>query len=286
MEATAYYPGSVGEIVQGNMSGLDVLASCPVNLYTKVMVFEDSCVYRRQGNYKTNKFMVNILKAWGYEEFSKTLKININSHIPIGKGFASSTADLCALYNALLKLFNRKFNQEELVRECLRIEPTDSIIFERMTLFDYKGGTFKKAIGKYMEFYVLIFEGRNKINTIEFNKKTLPAHGDISDLIPVLIDGVRERNLEKLAFCSTESIIRNQHRLKYDFLDKVLYIMKDIGGIGILGAHSGNCLGIILNDLEKLNYYRNPSNRNELKEYSTYLVKTIGDINRTLQPLS
>ncbi|AGK96215.1 kinase involved in propanediol utilization [Clostridium pasteurianum] len=285
MEATAYYPGSVGEIVQGNMRGLDVLASCPINLYTKVRVFEDSCAYRQHGNYKTNKFMINILKAWGYEEFGKILKINVNSHIPIGKGFASSTADLCALYNALLKLFNRKFSERELVKECLRIEPTDSIIFEKMTLFDYKRGTFKKTIGNYMEFYVVIFEGRNKINTIEFNKKTLPAHGDISDLIPILIEGVRERNLEKLAFCSTESIIRNQHRLKYDFLDKVLYIMKDIGGIGILGAHSGNCLGIILDDLEKLKYYRNHSNRRELNEYSTYLVKAIKNIDRTLLPL-
>lgn len=275
MEATAYYPGSVGEIVQGNLHGTDVLASCPINLYTKVRIFEDSCINNYYRNSKTYKFMFNMLKRWGYEVFSETLKIYINSQIPIGKGFASSTADLCALYNALIKLFKRRFNERELMEECIKIEPTDSILFDKMTLFDYKNGRFKKTIGEYMEFYVLIFEGKTRINTVEFNKKDLPKHKDISDLIPNLIEGVREKNLKKLAFCSTESIIRNQHRLKYNFLEDIISIMNKVNGIGILGAHSGNCLGIILDDLEKLRHYRNYG---ELKNYSTYLVKTIKNV--------
>ncbi|WP_010237612.1 GHMP family kinase ATP-binding protein [Clostridium arbusti] len=278
MESTAYYPGSVGEIVQGSIEGIDVLTSCPINLYTKVRIFEDNCTYNYQRNYKTYKFMFNMLKRWGHESFAETLKIYINSRIPIGKGFASSTADLCALYSALIKLFKRKYNEIELMEECLKIEPTDSIIFNKMTLFDYKNGRFKKKIGSYMEFYVLIFEGKDRINTIEFNKKDLPQHKDISDLIPNLIEGVRERNLKKLAFCSTESIVRNQHRLRYDFLEDILNIMKKVHGIGILGAHSGNCLGIILDDVEKLRYYKNYNNDNELKGYSTYLVKTIKNV--------
>ena len=272
MEATAYYPGSVGEIIQGNMRGIDVLTSCPINLYTKVKVFESSCQHNRFKNYKANKFMFNMLKRWNYEKFIQELNIDIYSQIPIGKGFASSTADLCALYNALLKLFKRKFNEKELIEECLRLEPTDSIIFKEMTLFDYKNGTFKKTIGKYMKFYVLVFEGKTRVNTIEFNKKVLPEQKDISDLVTLLMEAVEERNLIKLAHCSTESILRNQHRLKYNFLDNIFSIMNKIDGLGVIGAHSGNCLGIILEDLEKIKYCRN---NKILENYNTYLVKAI-----------
>jgi len=277
MEASARYPGSAGEIVQGNIGGIDVLTSCPINLYTKVKVFENSSINNYCRNSKAYKFMFNILKRWGYESFGNTLKIYINSCIPMGKGFASSTADLCALYNGLIKLFKRKYNERELIEECLNIEPTDSIIFNKMTLFDYKKGTFNRTIGDYIEFYVLIFEGKAKINTIEFNKKKLPEHKDISDLIPELIDGVKNNKLRKLAWCATESIIRNQHRLKYNFLEDTLSIMNKIEGIGILGAHSGNCLGIILEDVEKFNYYKH-LNYECLKSYNTYLVKTIKSI--------
>lgn len=272
MESTAYYPGSIGEIIQGNMGGIDVLTSCPVNLYTKVRVFESSCQHNHFKNYKANELMFNMLKRWNYEKFIQELNIDICSQIPIGKGFASSTADLCALYNALLKLFKRKFNEKELIEECLRLEPTDSIIFKEMTLFDYKNGTFKKTIGKYMEFYVLVFEGKTRVNTIEFNKKVLPEQKDISDLAALLMEAVEERNLIKLAHCSTESILRNQHRLKYNFLDNIFSIMNKIDGLGVIGAHSGNCLGIILEDLEKFNYC---GNNKILKNYNTYLVKAI-----------
>lgn len=272
MEATAYYPGSVGEIIQGNMGGIDVLTSCPINLYTRVRVFESSYPHNHHKNYKAVKFMYNILKRWNCEKFIGKLNIDIHSQIPIGKGFASSTADLCAVYNALLKLFKRKFNEKELIEECLRLEPTDSIIFKEMTLFDYKRGAFKKTIGKYMEFNVLIFEGKTRVNTIEFNRKVLPEHKDIADLITVLIEAVEERNLTKLAHCSTESILRNQHRLKYNFLDNILSIMNRIDGLGVIGAHSGNCLGIILEDIEKFKYYRN---NKILENYNTYLVKAI-----------
>lgn len=272
MEATAYYPGSVGEIIQGNMGGIDVLASCPINLYTKVRVFESSCTHDYNKNYKSAKFMSNMLKRWNCEKFIGELNIDIYSQIPIGKGFASSTADLCALYNALLRLFKRKFNEKELIEECLRLEPTDSIIFKEMTIFDYKRGAFKKTIGKYMEFHVLIFEGKTRVNTIEFNRKVLHGHKDISDLITLLMEAVGETNLTKLAYCSTESILRNQHRLKYDFLDHIFSIMSRIDGLGIIGAHSGNCLGIIIEDIEKLKYYRNNI---ILENYNTYLVKSI-----------
>lgn len=273
MEASACYPGSLGELIQGNLRGKDILISCPINLYTNVKVFESNHPESKYKNKKTAKFLKNILKRWDFDKYNNTLDINIFSQIPTGKGFASSTADLCALYKALLKLFKRKYNQQELIEECIAIEPTDSIIFKEMTLFDYKYGSFYENIGSYVEFNLLVFEGTTMVDTIEFNKKLLPPHKDIGDLLPILKNGILERDIKKIGAAATESIKRNQHRLRYDFLEDILNISSKNGGLGVVGAHSGNCIGIIFDDIEKM---KNLKEYNNLKNmFKIYALKTI-----------
>lgn len=198
MEAAAYYPGSVGELMQGNFQGRDILLSCPINLYTRVKVFESMFPISKYKNDKTARFLLNMLIRWGYERYYKTLDIEICSQIPTGKGFASSTADLCELYNALAGLFNRDFNQQELIEECIHIEPTDSIIFREMTLFDYKNGMFHESIGSYIEFYILVYEGPNIVDTLEFNRKSTQPLRNIDDLVPILKNAVIKKILDKL----------------------------------------------------------------------------------------
>jgi len=273
MEASTYYPGSIGELIQGNFKGRDILVSCPINLYTSIKVSESKFPYSKNKNNKTAKFLRNMLARWGYKRYDKILDIEICSQIPRGKGFASSTADLCALYNALIALFNREFNQLELAEECINIEPTDSIIFKEMTLFDYKNGTFYESIGSYIEFYVLVFEGFRIVDTVEFNKKSFQPLGNIDDLVPILKNAVIRKNIREIGSVSSESIRRNQHRLKYNSLDYILDISRKSGGVGVIGAHSGDCLGIIFENEEQARYAK--EQYLFYGNYRTYILKSI-----------
>lgn len=276
MEFTINYPGSFGEVLQGRINKKDLLLSCPVNIYTKVKVFECKNAQKKFNNQKSAAFLENILKLWGYEEKYKSFDIEIDSQIPNGKGLASSTADLCAVYHCLLKLFNKEFNEQELMEQCIKIEPTDSIIFREMTLFDYKKGLFKKPMGKYFNYNILAFEGNKVVDTVEFNNKNLPPLSDVDDLLPILAEAIEEKNLKKLAYVSTESIIRNQKRLYYEFLQEVIDIKDKTSGLGIMGAHSGNVLGIIYEDLDSLNYALKLAEK--LDMCKIYPVKTLSGI--------
>ena len=40
MQAISVYPGSCGELLQGCNNGVPMLISCPINLFTRVKVFE------------------------------------------------------------------------------------------------------------------------------------------------------------------------------------------------------------------------------------------------------
>jgi len=276
MEFTENYPGSFGEVLQGRINRKDLLLSCPVNIYTKVKVFECNNAEKKFNNQKSDAFLRNILKLWDYEAHYKNLDIEINSQIPYGKGLASSTADLCAVYYCLLKLFNKEFKEEELIEQCIKIEPTDSIIFKKMTLFDYKNGLYRKTMGDYLSYNILAFEGNKVVDTVEFNNKNLPSLSDVDDLLPILEEAIKEKNLEKLAYVSTESIVRNQKRLYYEFLQEVISIKNKTAGLGIIGAHSGNVLGIMYEDSASLNYALKLGEK--LDMCKVYSVKTLSKI--------
>lgn len=278
MESTAFYPGSFGEIIQGRVKNKDLLTSFPVNIYTKVKLFECSQneEYKKLDCLKKSyKFMHNLLKQWGYSNSFYNLIINVRSEIPAGKGMASSTADLCALYYCLLKMFERKFNEEELLKNCISVEPTDSILFKNMTLFDYKGGGYIECLGEYMNFNILAFEGNKIVNTVQFNRENLNSLSKVEDLVPILREAVYEGDLVKLAGVSTESILRNQNRLYYSFLKNTIKTCKTTGGLGVIGAHSGNVLGIIYDDEEKLNFAEKKVYMNKLKVYNVHALNKI-----------
>ncbi|GAA0730635.1 kinase [Clostridium malenominatum] len=273
MEVIVKYPGSFGEIVQGKVGDIDILCSCPINMYTEVKIFETNKPKLRYNYSKSSMLIENLLKEWREERYISNLDIEIKSNIPTGKGFASSTADLCGVYHGLLKLFNKKYNADEIIKHCIQIEPTDSIIFNKMTLFDYKRGLYRETIGEYFQFNILVFEGEKQVDTLQFNKTPLPPLSNIEDLMPIFKKGVEERDTKKIAYCSTESIKRNNERLKYEILETILKIKDEINGHGIIGAHSGDALGIIYEgevDFKVLEKYKSC-----LKGYKTYKVRTI-----------
>ncbi|BDR63669.1 GHMP family kinase ATP-binding protein [Clostridium tetani] len=273
MEKITVYPGSFGEIIQGKFREKDILCSCPINLYTKVRVYETLEEKNINMHYKSYKFMLNILKEWGYDKYFHNLSIDIKSQVPRGKGFASSTADLAAVYNCLINIFQKQYNQKELIDNCIKIEPTDSIIFDELTLFDYRKGNYRESIGKCPQFNILVFEGDKVVNTVEFNNKPLPPLSNIEDLVPTLKEGIKNKDINKIAYCSTESIVRNTNRLEYSILPIVLKIQKEIGAYGIIGAHSGDALGIIYEGDIKDDIFNKYFNI--LKGIKTYKVKSL-----------
>ncbi|EJO5347762.1 kinase [Clostridium botulinum] len=279
MEVKAKYPGSFGEMLQGNLGEKPVLVSSPINLYTYVRVFESKEEKKFYRNIKANKLIKNVLTDWQYKYYIDTIHIEINSEIPRGKGLASSTADLCATYKCLTKLFKKNYSKEELQKHCLMIEPTDSIIFNEFTLFDYKKGSFKEKLGPYIKFYILAFEGSRIINTLYFNNRNQKKMSSIKDLIPDLKDGIKNNDIKKISQVSQESIKRNFYRLNYDYFHIVEKYKNITKGLGIIGCHSGDALGIVYDNKEDLlKAEKNSINIGKLKKYTLETILNVKDI--------
>lgn len=159
------------------------------------------------------------------------------------------------------------------MEEFVKIEPTDSTIFREMTLFDYKKGEHYEYIGGYMKFYILAFEGDRPVDTIEYNKRALPPLSDISDILQIVKDGVKSADISKIAAASTVSIKRNLNRRPYDRYGAVLNLSDMTGGLGIIGGHSGDVLGIIYDDRER--FLHASGYRHSIPGYKLHMLETI-----------
>lgn len=76
------------------------------------------------------------------------VSLQVKSTIPVAKGMASSTADIAATIGATAKWLNKSISEAEIAKLCLQLEPTDSTIFESLTLFDHlRGDIIQSSIG-------------------------------------------------------------------------------------------------------------------------------------------
>ena len=172
-------------------------------------------------------------------------------------------------------MFNKKYNEKELIEECIKIEPTDSILFDKITVFDYKKGNYKETLGEYLKFYLLVFEGEGTVETVEFNNRKLEQLRNAEDLIIRVKNSLKNRDIKGIGEAALESIMRNENRLKYDILPEVIKLKDETGGLGIIGAHSGNVLAIVYDDFNILNRARKKVR--EIKGYKTYALETLNE---------
>lgn len=273
METYAVHPGSCGELIQGNIQGMDMLLSFPVDLFTTVRLYECKNPKNRHRFSKSSALLSNLLERWGYGWLDGQLDLEIRSDIPQGKGFASSTADLCGVYISLLKLLGREYDTREAAEEFIRIEPTDSIIFREMTLFDYKEGKRSSSIGQYRKFSILAFEGSRIVDTQEFNRRKLPSLGCLDDVMPQVMLAAQSGNIRELAGTASMSIERNMGRVNYEVYGAVEELRRKTGGLGIVGGHSGDLLGIMYDDRDRFLYAARY--KDTIPGYKAHMIETL-----------
>lgn len=275
-------PGSCGELIQGMILGGEKLISYPINCYSYVRLTEG---YRDNQSYYSKAYQAldSLLNYFGGEgEWGRNLRVDIQSEIPRGKGMASSTADLGATLLAGAKYLKREIGFEEMIKICLEIEPTDSTLFPDLTLFDHVRGKYKKSYEKQLDCQVLLLEGREIIDTLEFHniEKDAILRENIPQMkraIQKIETGIGKDDLKELGQGAILSALANEKILKKPGLEKVIKQALKFGAYGVNVAHSGSVLGILFEDkyfdkeaflyeITEEDFYRNYIG---IKEYKT-----------------
>lgn len=260
-------PASCGEFVQGIVDRDEYLCSYAIDLYSTAEV-EEKLNNINIGPSKSRKAIEAVFKKFNIPvEESKNVSLKIKSKIPVGKGMASSTADIGATIGATLGLIKKELSNEEIAKLASTIEPTDSIYIEKNNIFNPLNGEVIKYLGNIQDSRVVILEPNRTLNTMRIRKtpnykKIKIKNKDITKIsFNLLEEGIKNNDLYSIGKASTFSSLANENIHQKEGLEKIIEISKNYGAYGVNVAHSGTVIGILIdkymNDTRLIELLRN-----------------------------
>ena len=240
-------PGSCGEFIQGYMAGASFMVTCPINRYAVAMVDE-----KEIGALPEKAAQAAAAAASYLGESAERLPVRLISSIPKGKGLASSTADISAVAQAVALHYGRKLSPEEIAKIALSIEPSDATFFEGVVQFDYREGKLIRPMGLCPAMDILIYDCGGEVDTMAFNSRSdlislqKSNEEEIKRALALFERGIRCQSIEDIGEAATISAFCNQKILYKKQLEDFHRIGLSLGGKGVICAHSGTVLGLIL----------------------------------------
>lgn len=240
-------PGSCGEFIQGYAEGSSFMVTCPIDRFSYAF-----SGFEGEGEPLPPKALSAVEKTMAYLGEEKRVPLKLKSHILKGKGMASSTADISAACQAVALACGRKLSEREIAAIALSIEPSDATFFKGVVQFDYREGRLIREMGLCPAMQILVYDCGGEVDTMLFNSRNdlvdLQKSNEtkIKEALSLFKEGIRLQSLDLIGRAASMSSFANQKILYKKPLDDFYHLGLEQGGKGVICAHSGTVLGLIL----------------------------------------
>ncbi|MEY2196206.1 kinase [Neobacillus sp. BF23-41] len=242
--------GTFGELVQGIIGDRPYLITLPISsLRSEARFIPDPTVNGirvADSKVKGQRAGEWLFQLFGVEGGGD---LEIRSNIPVGKGLASSSADIVAALRAIADSYSLPLTNEMISMIAAKVEPTDGVMYEEVVVYDYIHGQLIESFGALPPFILVGIDLGGMINTIEFNEVPKEySQNDQQQFIKaydLVTKGFKEKNLTYIGEAATLSARVNQKILPkpvFPLLDQLAHRYQG----GIVVAHSGTVAGILL----------------------------------------
>ena len=252
--------------------GSEKLVSCPVDWYSTVEVSTGSPLADER---PLSRAMVNrLLEHWDYPAYlSQDIRVSIHSTIPIAKGMASSTAYIAATAVATAQHLGHQLDESTLAQLCVSLEPTDSTVFQQLTLFDHNDASTQIPCDAQPALDLLVLESPQTLRTADYHR--IPRQAGLHAGAPALKrawekvqEACAEQNPYRMGEAATLSAIASQMLLPKPDFDALLSLVEECGLYGVNVAHSGSVVGLMLDrQRHDVDYVKWLLARNRLTEH-------------------
>jgi uncharacterized protein involved in propanediol utilization len=197
------------------------------------------------------------------EELSRTYaghqggSLILDSELPEGKGLASSSADMVATALAIQDALGFSISADDLASLMASIEPTDGVMFPGIVSFHHREGVRRQSLGHLPSMTIVALDEGGCVDTVSFNRRPqLFSHTEkleYAHLLETMEAAVMNQDLVTIGQCATHSAEMNQKVLRKRHLDLFLDLCRSHSALGVVVAHSGTCIGLLL-DRSSANY--------------------------------
>lgn len=256
MKAVVRCPGSCGELVQGTTAGMNFLVTCPVTVYSQVSV--ELAVEGKTNDQAGAKTMEAVRRTLEYLGLPwQNVHVRIESDLPLGKGMASSSADISAACLATALAAGSRIDLEAICDIAIGIEPTDGIFFPGITLIDHVTGKVRSPLGEPPAISLAIFDVGGEVDTIDFNHRSdlvllnQAKESQVLGALQMVEKGLRTGDCGLIGQGATLSALANQTILFKPALEGIMALSRSFGAIGVNTAHSGTMIGVMFADVAR-----------------------------------
>lgn len=244
--------GTFGELLQGvRRDGSDFLVTLPISRYSVATFVVDASMdltIMPASKQKSKQLARLILETY---ELPCRGRLTLESDIPVGKGLASSSADMVATARAIAHYYHLDLSTEKLQAFMRQIEPTDGVMYEGVVSFYHRKVQLCQFLGQLPHLSILGKDEGGEIDTVEFNKRpkpfTLAEKIEYELLLDKISRAIREQDLRAIGEVSTRSAILNQKLRKNKYFEPMFDICARVHALGIVTTHSGTYIGLLLN---------------------------------------
>ncbi|CCO07971.1 GHMP kinase [Desulforamulus hydrothermalis] len=243
-------PGTCGELVQGTLRGEPFLITCPVDLWSEVSVELSNSGATVAALDKSSRAARLTLQYLGAEYACVAIKRV--SVLPESKGMGSSTADIAATCQATARALGRELEPAAIAKIAAQIEPSDGQMFPGITIINHLTGEAKKYLGPAPPLNLVVADPGGVVDTVVFNRrqdlasKNFQKEPMVKQAMELVTRGLLTEDWEMMGRGATISAQANQVVLPKPHLALWRQWAADMRALGVLVAHSGTVMGMIL----------------------------------------
>jgi uncharacterized protein involved in propanediol utilization len=258
-------PGTFGELLQGVLheSNLDFLVTLPIARGSVARFRLDpttrTVCARPETKRKARQLVTLMLEEYGVAAGGS---LDLWSDLPEGKGLASSSADLVATARAVGHSLGLCLEPAELEPLLRLIEPSDGVMYQGAVAFYHRRVELHSRLGDLPPLTIVGVDEGGEVDTVAFNRTAKPFSTvdkrEYSQLLARISSAVRGRDAAAIGAVATRSAVLNQRLSHKGMLDELIRVSESIPCLGVVAAHSGTALGLLLDE-------RDPQYRPRLK---------------------
>ncbi|MEX0167505.1 kinase [Streptomyces sp. LMG1-1-1.1] len=244
--------GTFGELLQGALpdDGPDFLVTLPIARWataTFAYTSADSGVeVVPASKTKARRVAEAVLARYGGGGGS----LRLDGSLPEGKGLASSSADLVATARAVASAVGVDLPPGVIEDVLRRIEPTDGVMYPEVVAFRHRDVALLDRLGGLPPMTIVGIDEGGTVDTVAFNRIpknfTAAERDEYARLLDDVRTAVRAGDAAAIGRVATRSAHLNQRLCRKRTLSAMTELSAEVGGVGVVTAHSGSTIGLLL----------------------------------------
>lgn len=257
-EVEVRVPASCGEFWQGMVDGRLFHVACPIGLAGTVRVERVAPPgVRRRLRPPSLDFSDSHWKAHRAAQLaadgddSMAFQLHFGDEIPMGKGLASSTADVIGAIAGVRLLCGLEVSEASVARLACQVEPTQGTFLKGLAAFCHTTGDLGEVLSAAPPpLSVIAIDTGGTVDTLEYNRRNLRPHYEkqasaYRDSWELIREAFRRGDGRLLAQAATASARLQQGLLPKTGLEELEKWALRAGAYGLCVAHSGTVIGIL-----------------------------------------